>query len=1026
MMALGSENVMRKQTLLRLLFGLACGAVLAGCVARRTPVVEPTPSSGVTPTQAPAPATAAPVEPTVPPTVTRPPAPTPEPTLKTVPAPPQPASSFFFGVPAGDLYAPAAVAVDAAGRRAYVFGSLRPGDRPALSTVDLSSNEVLRVTPLRETGPVSAGRVLISPAGDRVYVVDRESSSLMLVEPAAGALEASIDGVEDAALSPDGKALYAVGDGVRAFDAADLSAGRTDPLWEASGSGFERAALHDGVLAATMAGAQPALRTFDAATGRALGNAPLPATAADLARGPDGGWTVRVGYPPQMLRFDASLRQAVEAEAPYGSGLFYDAPRRRYLMAGPISSGAEERGILALDEIDLKLVRTAPWPTSDVPQVFAAYGDDGLLGVSPFGKSRLTVLDAQTLSPAGHTILGVHLTGMALDEVGNELIVVDDQDRIHLLGLPDGKVRDVWDGSAPIALDAANGRLYANRSGGVAALDTATGSEVARFPQNGMPGPDPSRDRVYIEDRGVTIYDRQGRLVDRLESTFPLDTGLVPNPGAEAARVNPVTGALAVVMNNGASGSSNRSYLELYPPGASVPITVPGFFSFVSDLAFDATGNLYASYSPANNLEALQRLDSAGREAGRLGGRTGALALDSGSGTLYAGAAGALARVDAATVELTDVRRLPVQARQLLLHAGLGRLYARLSQEPRIAVLDLDALQPFDFSPIDVSGLPEDLDIQALDFAVTDEGLTLFATSSVGEHYRARVAPRSDGSDLRWQKLPVGSLPVWGQLTVAGGALFHAGEGSDGADGVFRSRDGGDTWELISAGLVDLRPAQPVVALRADTAYFAGRTGGVFAWRPGSGAAGGRWERILGAPQDHEWQGDLSLAPDGTLFLHSWGRLQRSTDGGQTWSDLPVPADSGKIAGFDPGYVKNQTLFTLYCSSEACQVTRSRDGGQTQEPLFSLPAYSPPLELLADDESRLAKGGALYLYRGGYPETQLYRSLDRGATWQKANLGELLHAYSAAIAPDGRLWLSGKGSLQVVDPGELSWSSTDQ
>jgi photosystem II stability/assembly factor-like uncharacterized protein len=561
-----------------------------------------------------------------------------------------------------------------------------------------------------------------------------------------------------------------------------------------------------------------------------------------------------------------------------------------------------------------------------------------------------------------------------------------------------------------------------------------------------MPAPDPNRDLVYIADAGVTIYDRAGAQVGRLDSTFPVERGMNPNPFAFAARVNPVNGILVTIFNNGSPGSSNRSYLRFYPPQADRPITVTGAFTFVGDLAFDPGGDLLVSHSNAMNMEALQRLDSAGHERSRLGGRTGALALDSAKGLLYVAGAGALARVpvlpvahgpgDAGAMQLLDLYGGPSGVSQALLHAGLRQLFLRTEDSSHITVLNPDELPPIDMRPVAVAGLPPDADISALDFLEADGKLTLYATTLSGEHYKTSITPGSDGSDLGWERLPVGSLPAWGRLTVAGDVLFRAGPGEYGGDGVFRSRDGGDSWELLAAGLTDLRPAQPVRALGADKAYYVGRTGGILGWRPGTGAAGGRWERILTPAQDPELPGDLSLAPDGTLFLQTWGRLQRSTDGGRTWRDLPVPADSrspitsgGNIAGFDPEYAQTQTLFTLYCASEACQVTRSRDGGQTQQPVFGLPPYSSPLKLLSQGRNPPAGDGALYLYSGGYPGTRLYRSLDRGAAWQTADLGALEprpplgpDTYSAAVAPDGRLWLGTRGSVQVIDPRDLAWS----
>ncbi len=113
-----------------------------------------------------------------------------------------------------------------------------------------------------------------------------------------------------------------------------------------------------------------------------------------------------------------------------------------------------------------------------------------------------------------------------------------------------------------LALDAANKRLYVNLTDGVAALDDK-GTVVARFPQRGYPAPDPRRDLVYIVANGVTMYDRAGKKLGTLASTFPEAGGFVPNIYAQAARANPVSGYLAVIVNNGVPGSSNGTFLRI-------------------------------------------------------------------------------------------------------------------------------------------------------------------------------------------------------------------------------------------------------------------------------------------------------------------------------------------------------------------------------------------------------------------------------------------------------------------------------
>ena len=70
--------------------------------------------------------------------------------------------------------------------------------------------------------------------------------------------------------------------------------------------------------------------------------------------------------------------------------------------------------------------------------------------------------------------------------------------------------------------------------------------------------------------------------------------------------------------------------------------------------------------------------------------------------------------------------------------------------------------------------LPSDASLDGLTVVDDRKGGQWIFVDAAGALYRSR-----DGE--RWERLPVGSLPIWGRLTVAGdGTLFYAGQGSGG------------------------------------------------------------------------------------------------------------------------------------------------------------------------------------------------------------------------------------------------------
>ncbi|MCZ7572663.1 MAG: hypothetical protein M5U01_29250 [Ardenticatenaceae bacterium] len=1004
---------MNRRFVLDHLVALAVGVLLLGCGRQNLPAAttpltgtearSPAATRGAAPTATSVPPTALPIDASPSPSSSPAPATgTSRPaTGRSLSAPP----AFFLGVPAGDAYAPASLAVDQTRQLAYVYSAQSAAGGAAISVVDLASHEVVQLIRLGGPEQVGDGRVLVAPDGLRGYVVDVGAATLTMFDPRTGTLGARLKNVRDAVLSPDGVRLFILGSGgLTALDADDLT-----PLWTVDGTGFSGIAASADRVAVSQTPTSPALGVYDSATGEPVARTVLPDSSQGLAPGPAGGWAVRLwGSPPRLVRFDASLSQVADIAVPWGDGLFYDAGRHRYLLGGYDSEQGKTL-IRAYAESNLALLSEQAWPVPLTPNVFAANDKDELLALARFGNSRLTSLDPETLAPAGHTILGVVPVEMTLDEAAGTLFVADNQGRIHLLSVPGGQVRAVWTGEAPIALDPANHRLYVNRESAVEALDSRTGEVLARYAQGGVPAPDPQRDLVYIVETGVTIYDRSGQRLGQLDSTFPRKEGFSPNPFAYAARVNPVSGSLAVALNNGVPGSNNSSYLRLYPPAADEPIDVPGTFSFLYDIAFDPiSGNLYASYSNAKNLEALQLLSPTGQEVKRLGGRFGHLAFDATTNLLYVAQAGALARVRGDTLSLLDLYQAPEHVAQLLLDERTGQLFFRRDDRPQIGVAQLDALPALDMRPRPVAGLPDE-QVDALAATADARGLLLYATVGT-DIYRSR-----DGQ--QWQILQVGSLPINDGLTVAGpGVLFRAGQGSQGGDGVFRSRDAGESWELLAEGLVDLRTPQRVVARGADEAYFVGKTGGIFTWRP----AEQRWERILGAEEGRP-PGELFLAPDGTLFLQGYGRLRRSDDGGKSWRELVPPADSGQILGFSPHYTQTQTLYALFGSGER-HVMRSRDAGLTwalADSGLTLPPYVFGLELTGHE-------GTLYLYRSDYSgESQLFRSFDEGSSWQAADPESVRGTVSLAVAPDGRLWLGLlKGGIRSLAAPDVAWAES--
>ncbi len=922
--------------------------------------------------------------------------------------------SISLGVPAGDSYAPVDLAVDPQRQLAYVYHLRSTTGGPVIAVIDLATHQVTRQIGLTGFSPTgSGGRLFLAPDGQRAFVTEQDSATLVMVDLTTGVVMARLDGVRDAALGPDGRKLYVSGqDSVRAYtsDAQPDASGWT-AQWQVDLRGAGQLAAHrDRVLVSR---AQPSqdLMLLDGATGRTLATYPLPEYSQALALGPDGGWAVRTGgVTPQVLRFDADLRMQASATVSAWGAFFFDEPRQRYVLSGYRSSQPDLAAtpvIVTLAASDLVTQTETLWPGALAPDLFHTLGQNQLLGLTRYSGAQLMTFDASGWAPTARAVLGVELTGAALDATRNTLYVADNQARIHVLDWPDGTVRAVWPGAAPIALDAANQRIYVNRAARVVALDSLRGEVLAEFDRDGFPAPDGSRDRVAIANAGVTIYDRAGQRVGQLDKTFPTPQGFSPNPRAVAAYANPVNGYLLVELNNGVPGSNNSDFVQVYAPGETAPVVVPSPYNFVVDVLFDPRdGSAYVSYA-GKGSETIQHLQATGSEVGRLQGRTGLLFLDDAKGTLYAYHDGALAALDAASLTVQGVYRAPAALDQLIWDPARRWVLGRAAGGSRLDVLALDELPPLAMRPQPIAALP-DRPLSDLQVSVDARGTVLYGRID-NELFRSR-----DGQ--RWERMPVGSWPSYGQLTVAApGILYYTNLAAGGSDGVLRSRDGGDSWEFLDAGLHDLRLAQPVVARGEDLAYAIDRSGHLLAWQAGAA----RWETMLTSPNPYTPLGTLSLAPDGTLLLLSYERYRHSTDGGQTWAELPTPGQSGSILGFGTDYATSPPVYA-YFGIDSPSLARSRDGGLTWEPLTAAPAIGP----FAPNFKFAVTGRTLYLFTSDYAGTaRLARSLDEGTTWQEADQRSIQGSYQLAVGTDGRLWLGRVGQVQGVDPDALRWTA---
>jgi photosystem II stability/assembly factor-like uncharacterized protein len=226
--------------------------------------------------------------------------------------------------------------------------------------------------------------------------------------------------------------------------------------------------------------------------------------------------------------------------------------------------------------------------------------------------------------------------------------------------------------------------------------------------------------------------------------------------------------------------------------------------------------------------------------------------------------------------------------------------------------------------------------------------------------------------------------------------------------GLFRSTDGGQTWQKViykdentGASDVEIDPSNPNVIYASmwearegpweDTNLVNGTGGGLFKSTDG----GTTWHPLTnGLPKDLS-QINVAIAPSNSRRLYATiaiasGPLAfyRSDDAGESWSKTTDdPRPSGRIGGGDLAVprVDSKNADVVYCASTVTM--RSTDGGKTWAGFRGAPGgddyqnlwinpNDPNIILLVSDQGALvtANGGASWSSWYNQPTAQLYHA----------------------------------------------------
>lgn len=310
----------------------------------------------------------------------------------------------------------------------------------------------------------------------------------------------------------------------------------------------------------------------------------------------------------------------------------------------------------------------------------------------------------------------------------------------------------------------------------------------------------------------------------------------------------------------------------------------------------------------------------------------------------------------------------------------------------------------------------------------------------------------TDGGDY-WENISDGyfNTAAIGALAVAPSDhnVIYAGTGEvsirgnvSHGDGVYRSTDGGKTWQ--HRGLADTRhigrirvhPGNPdhlyVAAL--GHAFGPNEERGIFRSTNG----GGTWEKIL-YRSPHAGAADLSMDPNNPRILYAsiwqvrrspWGLesggpesgLFRSTDGGDTWTEVTrsrgMPTGTlGKI-GVAVSPAKSGRVYALVEARDGA-LFRSDDSGETWERLCENPA--------------LRRRAWYYMHLFADPQDAETCWVLNLSCWKSVDGGKTFEAVPTPHGDNHDLWIDPQNSNRMIEGndggacvtynGAISWST---